>query len=46
MMESYRKYSLKNEALPGIMGNRGMMSFISGDQGTTSQKLKGTGEQR
>ena len=34
------------EALPGILGNRGIRSFISGEQGNKSLKLKGTGEQR
>ena len=33
------------EALPGVMGNRGIMSFISGEQGNINQKMKGTGEQ-
>ena len=33
------------EALPGVVGNRGIMSFISGEQGNTSLKMKGTGEQ-
>ena len=34
------------EALPGVLGNRGIMPFISGEQGNKSLKLKGTGEQR
>ena len=35
-----------NEALPGVLGNRRIMSFISGEQENTSLKMKGTGEQR
>ena len=35
-----------SEALPGFLGNRGMMSFISGVQENTSLKMKGKGEQR
>ena len=35
-----------SQALPGVMGNRGIMSFISGEQGNTCLKMKGTGEQR
>ena len=35
----------KNEALPGVMGKRGILSFISGEQGNTSLNMKGTGEQ-
>ena len=35
-----------SEALPGVLGNRGIMSFISGEQENTSLKMKGTGEQR
>ena len=34
------------EALPGVLGNRGIRPFISGEQGNKSIKLKGTGEQR
>ena len=34
-----------SEALQGVMGNRGIMSFISGEQWNTSLKMKGTGEQ-
>ena len=33
------------DALPGVMGKRGIMSFISGKQGNTSLKMNGTGEQ-
>ena len=33
------------EALPGVMGNRGIMSFISEQQGNTSLRMKVTGEQ-
>ena len=33
------------EALPGITGNREIMSFQSGEQGNTSPEMKGTGEQ-
>ena len=35
----------KNEALPGVWGNRGIRPFISGEQGNKSLKLKRTGEQ-
>ena len=35
-----------SETLPGDMGNRGIMSFISREQGNTSLKMKETGEQR
>ena len=31
------------EALPGVMGIRGIMLFISRKQGTTGQKMKGKG---
>ena len=34
------------EALPGVLGNGGIMPFISEEQGNKSLKLKGTGEQR
>ena len=34
------------EALPGFLGNKGIMSFISGEQENTSLKIEGTGEQR
>ena len=34
------------ETLPGLLGNRGIRSFISGEQGNKSLKLKETGEQR
>ena len=34
------------EALPGALGNRRMLSFISGEQENVSLKMKGTGEQR
>ena len=34
------------EALPGVLGNRGIRSFISGEQGNKSLKLKKTGKQR
>ena len=34
------------EALPGVLGNRGNRTFISGEQGNESQNLSGTGEQR
>ena len=34
-----------SEALPGVMGNRRIMLFISGEQGNTSLKIKGTGDQ-
>ena len=39
-------YPPENEALPGVLGNRGIRLFISGEQGNKSLKLKGTGEQR
>ena len=32
--------------LPGVLGNKGIRPFISGEQGNKSPKLKGTGEQR
>ena len=35
-----------NEALPGVLGNRGTRAFISGEQGNKGQILRGTGEQR
>ena len=35
-----------NEALPGVLGNRGIRPFISGEQGNKSLKLMGTWEQR
>ena len=34
----------KYEVLPGVLGNRGIRPFISGEQGNKSLKLKGTGE--
>ena len=34
------------EALPRVLENRGLLSFISGEQENTSLKMKGTGEQR
>ena len=37
---------LKYEAFPVVLGNRGIMPFISGQQGNKSLKLKGTEEQR
>ena len=40
------RYYTSVEALPGVLGNRGIMSFISGKQENTSRKMKGTGEQR
>ena len=36
----------QNEALPGVLGNRGTRAFISGEQGSKGQILRGTGEQR
>ena len=35
-----------DEAHPGVLGNRGILSFISGEQKNTNLKMKGTGEQR
>ena len=35
-----------NEALPGVLGNRGTRAFVSGEQGNKGQILRGTGEQR
>ena len=35
-----------NEALPGVLGNRGTRVFISGEQGNKGKILRGTGEQR
>ena len=37
---------LINEALPGVLGNRGTRAFISGEHGNKGQFLRGTGEQR
>ena len=37
--------AVPREALPGVMGNREIMSFISGKHGNTSLKMKETGEQ-
>ena len=34
------------EALPGVLGNRGIRPFISGEQGNKSKQLNGAGEQR
>ena len=34
------------EALPGVLGNRGKRVFISGEEGSKGQILRGTGEQR
>ena len=31
-----------NEALPGVLGNRGTRAFISGEQGNKGQILRGT----
>ena len=47
----HKKYLVKvflvtNEALPGVLGNRGKRVFISGEQGKKGQILRGTGEQR
>ena len=36
---------MSNEALPGVLGNREIRPFISGEQGNKSLKLKATGEQ-
>ena len=38
--------SYLNEALPGVLGNRGTRAFISGEQGNKGQLLRGTGEPR
>ena len=46
VMVTYKSISVDIEALPGVLGNRGIMSFISGEQENTSLKIKGTGEQR
>ena len=35
-----------NEALPGVLGNRGTKAFILGEQEDKGQILRGTGEQR
>ena len=34
------------EALPGVLGNRGIRAFISGEHGNKGHILRGTGEQR
>ena len=46
-------HSLRNEALPGVLGNRGIRPFISGERGNKSLKLNrgtkavlGNGEHR
>ena len=41
-----RHTTVCDEALPGVWGNRGIRSFISGEQGNKSLKLKGKREQR
>ena len=41
-----RSMDQRGKALPGVLGNRGIRPFISGEQGNKSLKLKGTGEQR
>ena len=35
-----------NEALPGVLGNRGKRVFISGEQGNKGKILRGKGEQK
>ena len=35
-----------DEALPGVLGNRGNRAFILREQGNKGQILRGTGEQR
>ena len=34
---------LTRPSIPGVMGNRGIMLFISGEQGNTCLKMKGKG---
>ena len=41
-----KKKCTKNEALQGVWGNRGKRVFISEEQGSKGQILRGTGEQR
>ena len=41
-----KNQSISDEALPGVLGNRGKRVFISGGQGNKCQILRGTGEQR
>ena len=36
----------KVEELPGVLGNRGIMSFISGEQGNNVIYFRGTGEHK
>ena len=36
----------KDEALPGVLGNRGERAFISREHGNKGKLLRGTGEQR
>ena len=35
-----------HEARPGVLGNRGMGAYFSGEQGNKDPKMRGTGEQR
>ena len=45
-VQSKRFWTVRYEALPGVLGNRGKGAFISGEQGNKGQILRGTGEQR
>ena len=44
--QGFFRQTAKTEALPRVLGNRGIRPFISWEQGNKSLKLKGTGEQR
>ena len=41
-----KQITSNNEALLGVLGNRGKRVFISGEQGNKGQILRGAGEQR
>ena len=39
-------FEYDDEALPGVLGNRGNRAFISGEQGNKGHILRESGEQR
>ena len=39
------EFNTTREAIPGVTGNRGIVTFISGEQGNTRLKNEGTGKQ-
>ena len=45
-VKRHRNPDTNNEALPGVLGNRGTKSFISWEKGNKGQIWRGTGEQR